>query len=139
MKNALRRVFDSQIPNFGAYNLVFAVPDGSDQSRDAPSSEATSFVVGYRWKPAELMIAPVRVADLSGAGTPVEINMTNLSHAMMWDDDCYEVGTSTGKVFRFIVGDRPVLDVGPGNGIVLEQDEDRTDFDAFMEVFIGLA
>ncbi|WP_159802949.1 hypothetical protein [Arthrobacter zhaoguopingii] len=141
LKNALRRIFDSQIPNYGAYNLVFAAPEEPEEPEqgEPPAPDGTSYVLGYRWKPAELMIAPVRVADLSGAGSPVEINMTNLAHATMWDDNTYEVGTSTGKVFRFAVEDQPVLDVGPGNGIVLEQDVDRIDFDAFMEAFIGLA
>ncbi len=139
LKNALRRIFDSQIPNYGDYNLVFAGPEPFDQPPGSPDPAGGFYVLGYRWKPAELMVAPVQVADLSGAGAPVAVNMTNLSHAVLWDDNTYEVGTSTGRVFRFAVDDRPVLDVGPGTGLVLEQDEDRLDFDAFMEAFIESA
>jgi hypothetical protein len=139
LKNALRRIFDSQIPNYGDYNLVFAGPEPLDQLSGSPDAAGRSYVLGYRWKPAELMVAPVHIADLTGAGAPVAVNMTNLSHAVLWDDNTYEVGTSTGRVFRFAVDDRPVLDVGPGAGLVLEQDEDRLDFDAFMEAFIESA
>ena len=139
LKNALRRVFDSQIPNYGDYNLVFAGPEPLDQLPEASDSAGRSYVIGYRWKPAELMVAPVQVSDLSGDGAPVAVNMTNLSHAVLWDDNTYEVGTSTGRVFRFAVDDQPVLDVGPGTALVLEQDEDRIDFDAFMDAFIRLA
>lgn len=133
LKHALRRVFDSQIPNYGDYNLVFAVQAGGRGARAA-------YVVGYRWKPAELMIAPVDLAGITGAGVPVEVNMTNLAHALQWDEDgSFEVGTSTGRVFRFGVTGSPVLDVGPGTALHLAQHEDVTDFTSFMEAFIGMS
>ena len=66
LKNALRRVFDSQIPNYGDYNLVFAVQAAAPSAR-------TAYVVGYRWKPAELMIAPVDLTGITGAGVPAEV------------------------------------------------------------------
>ncbi|MFJ6002559.1 hypothetical protein [Arthrobacter sp. NPDC092385] len=138
LKNALRLVFDSQIPNYGDYNLVFAAP----QARSAREAAApgTGYVVGYRWKPVELMIAPVDLAAISGAGVPVEINMTNLAHALQWDaDDSYEVGTSTGRTFRFTVSARPVLDIGPGTPPQLAQDADVADFTSFMDAFIAMA
>ncbi|WP_247826416.1 hypothetical protein [Arthrobacter antioxidans] len=133
LKNALRRVFDSQIPNYGDYNLVFAVQAATPGAR-------TAYVVGYRWKPAELMIAPVDLAGITGAGVPVEVNMTNLAHALQWDEDgSFEVGTSTGRIFRFGVTPAPVLDVGPGTALQLLQHEDVTDFTSFMEAFIGMS
>lgn len=135
LKSALRRVFDGQIPNYGDYNLIFA----ADPSADGTPT-ASSFVVGYRWRPAELMIAPVDLSGITGAGAPVEINMTNLAHALQWEGDgSYEVGTSTGRVFRFGVTPLPVLDIGPGALLTLVQDDDVVDFEAFMEAFIEMA
>ncbi|MBG6182485.1 hypothetical protein IWX65_000418 [Arthrobacter sp. CAN_A214] len=139
LKNALRRVFDTQIPNYGDYNLVFASHEREGGELRPPLNAVGSYVLGYRWQPAEIMMAPVDVASVTGAGIPVEVNMTNLAHALQWNDGSYEVGTSTGRIFRFRVRPQPTLDVGPGNALVLEQDEDVIDFDAFMEAFIAMA
>ncbi|MUK02143.1 hypothetical protein GM708_09510 [Vibrio cholerae] len=138
LKNALRRVFDGQIPNYGDYNLVFA--DGHSRERRGREAPTRTYVLGYRWKPAELMVAPVDLAAVTGAGVPVEVNMTNLAHALQWDEDgSYEVGTSTGRVFRFDVAAYPVLDIGPGTALRLEQHDDVADFDSFMAAFIAMA
>ena len=142
LKNALRRVFDAQIPNYGDYNLVYAArrARGRRVNREAGSQEPTAYVVGYRWKPAELMIAPVDLSAITGAGVPVEVNMTNLAQALQWDEDgSYEVGTSTGRTFRFGVTADPVLDIGPGSPLRLAQDEDLIDFTFFMDAFIAMA
>jgi hypothetical protein len=143
LKNALRRVFDGQIPNYGDYNLVFAARHPHGTRRGAGAEDTTStigYVVGYRWKPAELMIAPVDLTTITGAGVPVEINMTNLAHALQWvQDESYEVGTSTGRIFRFDVSADPVLDVGPGTPLQLAQEEDVIDFTSFMDAFIAMA
>ncbi|WP_155850403.1 hypothetical protein [Arthrobacter sp. Br18] len=139
LKNALRRVFDTQIPNYGDYNLVFASHERGEGDARPPLTTVGSYVLGYRRQPAEIMMAPVEVSSITGAGTPVEVNMTNLAHALRWDDGSYEVGTSTGRIFRFRVRAQPTLDVGPGNILLLEQDEDVIDFDAFMEAFIAMA
>ncbi|KNC19240.1 hypothetical protein AC792_07545 [Arthrobacter sp. RIT-PI-e] len=146
LKDALHHVFDGQIPNFGAYNLVFAdrLPHdgpapGTGSSTGAPDA-LTAFVVGYRWRPTELMIAPVHLGAITAAGVPAEVNMTNLAHALQWDEDgSYEVGTSTGRIFRFDVRAEHVLDVGPGRPLSLGQELDLIDFSAFMEEFIARA
>lgn len=144
LKNAFRRIFDGQIPNFGAYNLVFADrypddSDGEDDTADDTASTSEGFVLGYRWRPAEIMVAPVDIAGVTGSGMPVEINMTNLVHAVQWDDGTYEVGTSTGRFFRFGVRAEPVLDVGPGTLLALAQDEDLPDVTAFLAAFVAMA
>ncbi|THJ66314.1 hypothetical protein E8P82_09740 [Arthrobacter echini] len=135
MKNALRGVFDRQIPNYGDYNLVVAFRHGASIG----DGTGTAFVVGYRWKPAELMIAPTDLSGITSAGVPSDVNMTNLAHALQWEDGSYEVGTSTGRVFRFGLEAEPVLDIGPGTPMLLEQTDDLVDFTAFMEAFIALA
>ncbi len=136
LKDAFRLVFDGQIPNYGDYNLVVASSrDGSAEG----SGPGTAFVVGYRWKPAELMIAPTHLPGITGAGVPAEVNMTNLAHALQWEDGSYEVGTSVGRIFRFSLEPEPVLEVGPGAPLRLAQSDDVIDFSAFMEAFIAMA
>ncbi|WP_298251415.1 hypothetical protein [uncultured Arthrobacter sp.] len=136
LKDAFRLVFDGQIPNYGDYNLVVAschdgIADGSGPGR--------AFVVGYRWKPAELMIAPTHLSGITGAGVPAEVNMTNLAHALQWEDGSYEVGTSVGRIFRFGLEPEPVLEIGPGAPLRLDQADDVVDFAAFMTAFIAMA
>ncbi len=135
LKDAFRRVFDGQIPNYGDYNLVVASRHGGSAGDEA----GTAFVVGYRWKPAELMIAPTHLSGITGTAVPSEVNMTNLAHALQWEDGSYEVGTSVGRIFRFGLQSAPVLDVGPGSPMRLDQADDVVDFMAFMESFIAMA
>ena len=144
LKTALRHIFDSQIPNYGDYNLVYA---GSRVSPDRKPS-TKHYVVGYRRQPLELMIAPFNGLALSPGPMPVEVNMTNLSHAFQLGDGDYEVGTSTGKTFRFIVRADPSLQDGadgapapadqPGPDRI-DQSDDHADFIEFMTEFIEAA
>ena len=131
LKSALRRVFDSQMPNYGDYNLVCATP--------LPDS-AGYFVLGYRWSPPELVFAPFETDSLQGLEPPTAINTTNLSHADELAPGSYEVGTSTGRVFRFGVESEAALPAAPGSvHRVLRQDGDRSDFHSFLDVFLDLA
>jgi hypothetical protein len=135
LKEILSRIFDSQIPNHGDYNLVF----GSSSHHGWPGPAARkskSFVIGYRWRPRELVIAPIDGARLTAGGTPSAINMTNLSHAVELAGGGYEVGTNTGTTFRFGVQPRGQL---PAAGYVIEQDEDCADFSRFMDGMIAAA
>ncbi|GAA1341093.1 hypothetical protein [Arthrobacter roseus] len=134
LKNLLRQVFDSQIPNYGDYNLVCARRSPlSDTDRDVAGPEY--YVVGYRWQPLEIMMAPFEAGEMSPAGTPVELNMTNLAHAVELAPDHYETATSTGAIFYFEVPttiDLPLLD----SVRTLVQSEDYEDFTAFMTQFV---
>ncbi len=135
LKNMLRQVFDSQIPNYGDYNLVCA--SRSPLSDGGPASGTEYYVVGYRWQPLEIMIAPFEADEVSPAGTPVELNMTNLSHAVELARDHYETGTSTGAVFYFEV--QPAIELPLLDGArTLVQREDYEDFSAFMTQFLTL-
>lgn len=140
LKSALRRIFDSQIPNYGDYNLVLAL-SGHRDAADAPGSGSTAgyYVIGYRWQPTEIMVAPVDGRSFTGAGVPVELNMTNLSHAVRLPGGGYEVGTNTGRTFRFGVQPEVVLTPAPERKLRLHQSEDYADFTAFMEAFIARA
>lgn len=142
-KDALRVVFDSQIPNYGDYNLVYASNDRHDE-QGHPQRTAKHYVVGYRWQPAEIVVAPFNGGTLSPGSDPTEINMTNLSHALALSDGDYEVGTSTGKTFRFgvdPVGHIPRADDGVAENVAdtLDQRGDQEDFRAFMSAFVAMS
>ncbi|WP_104101152.1 hypothetical protein [Arthrobacter sp. 08Y14] len=133
IKAVLRHVFESQIPNYGDYNLVCAVPGGDGAE--------TYYVVGYRWRPAELVFAPFDPETLAGTEAPTAVNSTNLSHTDEVNSGDYEVGTNTGRLFRFRVLSTALL---PKNGDggerrIIEQAGDLEDFSAFLDHFVTLA
>ena len=141
LKNALRGIFDSQILNYGDYNLIFAVNERRE-GRDVCGvriSKPRYYVIGYRSQPAEIMVAPVNGQTLTGGGVPVELNMTNLSHAVQLADGDYEVGTNTGRTFRFGVQPEVTIKPGPEKELRLEQADDYADFELFMQTFIAMA
>ena len=141
LKTILRGIFDSQILNYGDYNLVFAVNERRE-GRDAGGVRITRpkyYVIGYRWQPAEIMVAPVNGQTLTGGGVPVVLNMTNLSHAVRLAVGDYEVGTNTGRTFRFGVSPEASVKPAPEREFRLEQADDCADFELFMQAFIGMA
>ena len=130
IKAVLRHVFESQIPNYGDYNLVCAVPGGD-------GAEAY-YVVGYRWRPAELVFAPFDTGTLAGLEPPTAVNSTNLSHTEEVSTGDFEVGTNTGRIFRFQVqASAPLPD--DGSLRVIEQAADLEDFASFVDHFLTLA
>ncbi|WP_246657721.1 hypothetical protein [Arthrobacter yangruifuii] len=132
LKRVLRRVFESQIPNYGDYNLVLATP-GLD-------GETGFYVLGYRWRPAEVVFAPFDVDTLAGLEAPTSVNTTNLSHTDELDAEAYEVGTSTGRVFQFAVEPQAVLPATASAGErLLEQAADWEDFRSFVASYLELA
>ncbi|MCC3273908.1 hypothetical protein MUK71_10780 [Arthrobacter zhangbolii] len=130
LKLVLRRVFETQIPNYGDYNLVCATP-GLD-------GETGFYVLGYRWRPAELVFAPFDVDSLAALEAPTAINTTNLSHTDELGTDAYEVGTNTGRIFRFSVLPQAALPA-EGSSTLLEQAADWTDFRSFVQSYLDLA
>jgi hypothetical protein len=152
LKATLRAVFDGQIPNYGDYNLVcgsnsFAVPGAAP--RGWPPPRRRSFVIGYRWHPAEVIVAPFDEKSLAGSTVPVAINMTNLSRAVRLPAvgsslGGYEVATSTGNSFRFGVEKVMKLASPHGNAEAaggrvarsIEQAHDAADFHEFMADFV---
>lgn len=139
-KDALRGIFDSQIPNYGDYNLVYASNErrGNDGAGQHGGRTAKYYVVGYRWQPAEIVVAPFNGRTLTPGGDPTEINMTNLSHAFELSDGDYEVGTSTGKTFRFGVDPVGHIPSATPEDIV-DQRDDHADFAAFMTAFVAMS
>lgn len=131
IKAVLRHVFESQIPNYGDYNLVCAAPggDGAD----------TFYVLGYRWRPAELVFAPFDTATLAALEAPTAVNTTNLSHTEEVFPGDFEVGTNTGRIFRFQVQATAPLPEGGAGLRVIEQAADLEDFGSFVDHFLTLA
>lgn len=131
LKALLRRIFDSQIPNYGDYNLICATP---------AAGSAAYYVVGYRWRPQELVFAPFSPGTFEALEPPTAVNTTNLSHTEEDGAGSYEVGTTTGKVFRF--GVEPVAALpaaGSSRQQLLHQDDDHEDFNSFLDTFLELA
>lgn len=126
LKAALRRVFDTQIQNYGSYNLVCAAP-AADGGRH--------YVLGYRWNPLELIFAPFDPASLTALEMPMSVGSTNLAHTARIGPGRLEVADITGRVFSFMVEPRARL-VGPGGTVsTVEQEDDLGDFNAFLEQF----
>lgn len=135
LKRLLHEAFDTQIPNFGSYNLVAAA--GS-------SGSAGLKVIGFRREPAELVLCPLNPATLRPTERAVSVNNTNVSHVALVRDGGYEVGTSTGRVYRFNVPARISLLMPSGEVAghrpsgILAQDEDAAEFAEFMNGFMDL-
>ncbi|MBV1781346.1 hypothetical protein KRR55_19770 [Paeniglutamicibacter sp. ABSL32-1] len=133
LKRLLHEAFDTQIPNFGSYNLVAAA--GS-------SGSAGLKVIGFRREPAELILCPLNPADLCPTERAVSVNNTNVSHVALVLDGGYEVGTSTGRVYRFNVPGRLSLNVPsadentPSTSGILLQEDDAQEFADFMNEFM---
>lgn len=152
LKATLRAVFDRQIPNYGDYNLVcgsnsFEVPGAAARGWAPPRRR--NFVIGYRWHPAEVIVAPFDEKSLAATGVPVAINMTNLARerrlpAVRSSLGGYEVAASTGKAFRF--GVENTMPLASPNGSPderavrrlrsIEQAHDAADFHEFMADFV---
>ncbi|MCZ2403108.1 hypothetical protein IV498_07910 [Paenarthrobacter sp. Z7-10] len=142
LKESLRRIFDTQIPNYGDYNLVFA-----SNSRAVLAAEAASggemklrcYVLGYRWRPSEIVIAPFNASTLTAGSAAVAINMTNLHSALRLANGDVEISTSTGQTFRFGVQAYGELPDAHGISRELEQIDDAEDFAEFIESFLAAA
>lgn len=143
LKESLRQIFDAQIPNFGDYNLVCAsnAPAAVTGSAARPARHAKfrAYVIGYRWRPAEIVVAPFNADTLTAGSVPVTINMTNLHHAMKLAGGDVEVGTSTGKTFRFGVRADAGLPELDGERRDIDQTDDYEDFSVFLESFLAMA
>lgn len=134
LKRLLHEAFDAQIPNYGSYNLVAA---------SGTSGSAGLKVIGYRHEPAELIICPLNPVTMAPSERAVSVNNTNVSHMALISDGSYEVGTSTGRVYRFNIPAEPTLDLPAIEGTTagrghLDQGEDAVDFASFMNTFMDV-
>lgn len=137
LKAALHHVFDSQIPNYGDYNLVCVTECGGTVPNPRPDGPVpTGLVLGYRRRPVELVLAPFNRDTLAGIGQPTTIDLTNLAYVSEPAPSAFDVATSTGRLVTFTV--RPRCELGTGPIGFLAQDDDADDLAAFLRDLVGL-
>lgn len=73
IESTLHLVFDQQIINYGAYNLVFATGSAIYRNPDVAAlqqREQAHFLIGYRDQPQEVVVAPLSLPAVETAGSP---------------------------------------------------------------------
>ena len=137
LKAALHHVFDTQIPNYGDYNLVCVTECGGTVTGPRPAPPPpTGLVVGYRRRPVELVLAPFHRETLAALDRPVAIDLSNLAFVAEAAPGAFDVATSTGRIVTFTL--RPTCVLGPHAATALVQDEDAADFAAFLRGLVDL-
>lgn len=137
LKAALHYVFDSQIPNYGDYNLVCVTECGGSVLGPRPGAPVpTGLVLGYRRRPVELVLAPFDRGTLAGTGQPMTIDLTNLAYVSEPAPGAFDVATSTGRVVTFTL--RPACELGAGSAVTLAQEDDAADLASFLRDLVGL-
>ena len=129
----LHPIFDQQVTNYGAYNLVFATGRAEALSAEAPQEllAARSFLLGYRRAPSELVIAALDPLRMQPLGVPVPIDSTNAVRLMR---ERNRILAETTSGLRFIVALNPVMTIETAQGIErLDQEADLEDFLGFVE------
>jgi hypothetical protein len=137
LKAALHRVFDSQIPNYGDYNLVCVTECGGTvrgERRGAPPP--SGLLLGYRRRPLELVAVPFHRETLAPLGQPATIDITNLAYISEPAPNAFDVATSTGRVITFAL--RRSCTLGPGGSGALDQEDDADDLAEFLRELAGL-
>lgn len=134
LKRKLRASFDSQIPNFGSYNVVYAT---------GIAGSGGSFLVGYRTQPLECVVAPIDPLSGEPLGVARTINLTNINEVGVDGMNQVQLATTTGHVYRFTVPASLLVRWRPADSpddresfILLEQAVDSVDFIAFIDSLI---
>lgn len=115
----LHCAFDHQIPNFGSYNLVYAT--------------------GRAGEGGKYIVAPLHAGTLAALEPATSINLSHLAEDRAGG---HEVGTSTGRVFRFEVAPETTIDAPPAatsmpeTRVRLQQHDDAADFSTFFDEFL---
>lgn len=130
----LHPVFDQQIINYGAYNLVFATGSAIYRNPDVAASQHGDqqyFLLGYRDSPDELIVAPIGLPDLTAAGTPTSIDNTNAIRAYELNANTFGIESTNGSTFILSFQPQTELKTSEGTGI-LDQTYDLQDFERFL-------
>lgn len=137
LKAALHRVFDSQIPNYGDYNLVCVTECGGTVAGERPGAPAASgLILGYRRRPVELVAVPFHRETLAALGQPATIDITNLAYVAEPAPSAFDVATSTGRIVTFTL--RPECSLGPASSASLAQADDAADLAEFLRELVDL-
>lgn len=130
----LHPVFDEQIINYGAYNLVFAQGSATYRNPDIAALQEpnqTCFLVGYRDAPREVIIAPLALPEVSSLGSPTSIDNTNAVGVQMLGNNTFTIESTNGTAFKLSLRPQIELQLAAGSG-VLDQQKDLEDFTQFL-------
>lgn len=130
----LHTVFDEQIINYGAYNLVLATGSAIYQNPDVAqhqSADQELFLVGYREMPREMVITPIQTPEITSGGAPTSIDNTTIASMSTVDATQLKISLTNGSVFdlSFIPVHAFKSDHGQGQ---LDQSFDLDDFYNFI-------
>lgn len=139
LKAALHRVFDGEIPNYGDYNLVCTAECGGTVTGPLPQRPSPrGLVIGYRRRPAEIVVAPFDRTSLTSAGRPLTVDLTNLAYVAEGAHGAFDIATSTGRVVTFTLRELCELSPDASAGALLVQDDDAADFADFLRELAAL-
>lgn len=130
----LHAVFDEQIINYGAYNLVLASGKSHYENSDIANTQQENqhcFLIGYRDAPQEVIITPVALPGITSAGAPTSIDNTNVVALGMDNEGQLIVETTNGTVFSLSFRPLHSFTSSYGQGI-LDQTLDLEDFTQFL-------
>ncbi len=130
----LHPAFDEQIINYGAYDLVYATGSAIYRNPDIDQHQEPMqehFLVGYQEVPDEVIIAPIRMPDVTPAGTASTIDNTNALHAYRVGEHSVAIESVNGSSFLLIFEDAPEITTIHGTG-VLNQSRDVSAFREFV-------
>lgn len=131
----LHTVFDSQVMNYGAYNLVHATGNASHNGVSASDQQRTPqrhFILGYRRSPSEVIVAPFDPEVLASLGLPIAIDNTNLVDVSVLSPGELRLETTSGSVFHLTI--QPLAEIRTAYGLeLLEQEVDSQDFLGYIQ------
>lgn len=137
LQDRLRSIFDAQVMNYGAYNLVCAPGDAASAESGSPA-EAGHFLVGYRRGPVELIIAPFDPKTLEPLSPPIAVDNTNMLRGEALTDRRILLETTSGSRFRLEISPLIAVPTAAGDE-VLEQEADVADLLEFLAQLFGPA
>ncbi|MBM7050958.1 hypothetical protein [Rothia sp. ZJ1223] len=131
----LHTVFDEQIINFGAYNLVLATGTSRYDNEDIATGQQedqTYFLVGYRDAPRGIVVAPVTFPEIASGGTPTSVDNTNLVSLGIDPHEQLVIETTNGSSFALNFQALHSFESSHGTG-TLDQTVDLEDFAEFLK------
>ncbi|MDO5751003.1 MAG: hypothetical protein Q4P78_07395 [Rothia sp. (in: high G+C Gram-positive bacteria)] len=131
---SLHPLFDRQIINYGAYNLVYATGTSSYRNPDVAALQGADqdhFLIGYRESPDEVIVAPIDPHTLETTGTATTIDNTNALQAYKVGDHSVGLESINGSRFLLTLIDEPQIHTPEGRG-VLAQARDAAEFREFV-------
>lgn len=138
LRSRLRAVFDAQIPNYGSFNIAYAM---------GQAGSGGPCLIGFRNQPLELVVAPIDADTYQASEPAVSINLTNLSAVGIYSEDSVELEMSTGRTFRITCSPYPtlLLESQQANNrdstgtnmlaVTLDQSGEATEFSEFINAF----